>query len=975
MSSTSDSLGRAVITLTFEQGTDADTAQVQVQNKLQLATARLPREVQQSGLIVAKATNSILLAAAIYSEDGSHSVSDMADYVASRVQDPVSRVPGVGDIRVLGGQYAMRIWVDPFKLQNYRLTFADVKSAIQAQNAQVSAGQLGSQPAAEGQPLTATVTAQSRLQNVDQFKAVILRTNPDGSTVKIGDVARVEIGNEDYNFNLELNGKPASGLILKLAPGANAVQTVDLVKARIAELQKQFPPDIRVVYPLDSTPFVRLSIEQVVHTIIEATVLVFLVMFLFLQNWRATLVPTIAIPVVLLGTFGVLAIAGYSINTLTLFGMVLAIGMLVDDAIVVAENVERIMEEKHLPPLAATRESMREISGALIAIATVLAAVFIPMAFFGGSNGVVYRQFSITIVSAMALSVLVALIFTPALCVTLLRRTSTPAEHRRGFFGWFNRVFERNVHSYTGHVGRIITRPVRMFLVYGAIAAIMALLFVRLPSGFLPNEDQGFMFTQVRMPPGSTLDHTSDLMRKVQHYYLEKEAANVEAVFSVTGFSSAGGGQNIGQAFILLKPWDERPGEENSAEAIANRASAAFKKFHEGMAFAFIPPAALELGNATGFSFVITDDNNLGHLKLAAARDKLLAAATKDPRLAGVHIFGQKDVGQLQIDVDKALAGAHGLTQADVNDTISTAWGGAYVNDFIDRGRVKRVYVQADAPYRSRPEDLGLLYVRGQSGEMTPLTAFASAYWKSGPALLERYNCAPSFEIDGQAAPGYSSGTALKAMEELAKENLPAGVGYSWTNLSYEEAASAGQAPALYTLSVLIVFLCLAALYESWAIPFAVLLVVPLGAIGALLAATMTGLANDVFFQVGLVTTIGVSTKNAILIVEFAAAEMRAGKPLLEAAVTAARLRLRPILMTSLAFVFGVLPLAVASGAGSGGQNAIGRSVVGGMISATVLAIFFVPLFFVAVKKLFKQELIVTGQHEQAPTSAPEQAQ
>ena len=970
MASTADTLGRTTVTLTFEQGTNVDTAQVQVQNKLQLATARLPREVQQTGLTVAKATNSILLVLAIYSSDGSHSSSDVADFVASRVQDPVSRVTGVGEIRLVGGQYAMRIWADPFKLRSYGLTFGDVKNAIQAQNAQVAAGQIGSQPAAPGQPLAATVSAQSRLKTVDQFEAIILRTNPDGSTVTISDVARVEIGNEDYNFDLQLNGKPGAGILMKLAPGANALDTVDRVKAEVAKLQRQFPPDLRVAYPLDSTPFVRLSVKQVVETIVESTVLVFLVMFLFLQSFRATLIPTIAIPVVLLGTLAILLSAGYSINTLTLFGMVLAIGLLVDDAIVVVENVERIMEEEGLSPREATIKSMGEISGALIAIAMVLAAVFVPMAFFGGSSGVVYRQFSITVVSAMGLSVLVALVLTPALCATLLRPHGTPADHRSGFFGWFNRRFNRASQRYEQQVARLLGVPGRALLGFAVICVLLAVLFARLPGGFLPNEDQGFMFAQVRMPPGTTLDRTAAVMKQVQAHYLNDEAANVEAVFSVTGFSSAGGGQNIGQAFISLKPWAERPGEENSAQAIAGRANAAFQKFSEGMAFAFVPPAALELGNATGFSVVLTDENNLGHERMVAARDQFIAAAAKDPRLMGVRIFGQKDVSQLQIDVDFAKAGAYGLTQAEINDTISTAWGGTYVNDFIDRGRLKHVYVQADAPFRSRPEDLQLLHVRGVSGAMAPLGEVATTRWKSGPALLERFNGTPSFQIDGQAAPGYSSGDALRAVEELAASTLPPGVGHSWTGLSYEEAASAGQAPALYALSVLIVFLCLAALYESLIIPVAVLLVVPLGAIGALLAATMTGLANDVFFQVGLVTTVGVSTKNAILIVEFAAAEMRAGRPLREAAIRAARLRLRPILMTSLAFVFGVLPLAIATGAGSGGQNAIGRSVAGGMISATVLAIFFVPLFFVVVKKLFHQEEKVTGQHSPAATPA-----
>ncbi|MCF8710202.1 efflux RND transporter permease subunit [Rhizorhapis sp. SPR117] len=963
-SSTSDSAGNLSISLTFEQGTDPDVAQVQVQNKLQQAMPLLPQEVQRQGVRVAKASRNYLLILAVYSEDGSHHQVDVGDFVASQLQDPLSRITGVGETQVLGAQYAMRIWVDPFKLANLKLTIGDVKKAIEAQNAQVSAGQVGSLPADPGQALNATVTAQSRLRTADEFRRILLRTNPDGSTVRLSDVARVELGSENYSFDSRYNGKPAAGFRISLAPGANALDTVDAVKAKVAELSEQFPPDIRVAYPLDTTPFVRLSLEQVIHTLVEAVVLVFLVMLLFLQNWRATLIPTIAVPVVLLGSFAVLYAAGFTINTLTLFGMVLAIGLLVDDAIVVVENVERLIQEEGLSPKEAARKSMDEISGALIGIGAVLSAVFLPMAFFGGSTGVIYRQFSITIVSSMVLSVLVALILTPALCATILKPARETPHHETGFFGWFNRIFDRGVDRYANSVRRVERRWGRSLGVYLLITIGMAILFLRLPTGFLPEEDQGMIYAQVMLPTGTTMEETVRTMARVQNHFLKQEKNNVEGLFGLSGFGFVGQGQNVGVNFIRLKPWSERKGRENSASAVAERANEALKTLRAGKALAFIPPAASELGRSNGFDLQLKDVGNLGHDRLVAAKDRLLDLAAGDKLLVQVRHNGLDDTPQLKLNVDQARAGAFGLEQADINDTISTALGGSYVNDFIDRGRVKRVYVQADSHFRRTPDEIGDLYVRGATGSMAPFSAFADTSWQYGPARLERYNGVPAMEIMGSPARGHSSGAAIKRMEELVAK-LPKGIGFEWTGLSYEEQLSGGQAPALYALSLLIVFLCLAALYESWSVPFAVLLVVPLGVIGAVLAATFAGLNNDIYFQVGLITTVGVSAKNAILIVEFAEERMGQGASAAEAAMQAARLRLRPILMTSFAFTFGVLPLAVASGAGAGGQNAIGWAVAGGMLSATVLAIFFVPMFFVVVKRLFRQD--TTRNEEQSP--------
>jgi hydrophobe/amphiphile efflux-1 (HAE1) family protein len=955
--SSSSSAGTVTITLTFEQGTDPDIAQVQVQNKLQAATSLLPQEVQRQGLQVAKSSANFLLIIGLYSTNGSHSGSDLSDYVVSRLQDPISRVNGVGELQVFGAQYAMRIWVDPIKLNSYQLTVADVTAAVQAQNAQVSAGQLGAQPAPKEQMLNATVSVQSRLQTPEQFGNIRLKSSAGGAIVRLRDVARVELGAENYGFDLQYNGRPASGFGVKLAPGANALTTVELVKQRVADISKTFPADVKVVYPYDTTPFVRLSVEQVVHTLIEAVVLVFLVMFLFLQNWRATVIPTIAVPVVLLGTFAVMAIAGYSINTLTLFGMVLAIGLLVDDAIVVVENVERLIQTEGLSPKEAARKSMDEITSALVGIGLVLSAVFLPMAFFGGSTGVIYRQFSITIVSAMVLSIAVALILTPALCATILKPHDPTKHEGHGplarFFRWFNATFDRGTHKYEGGVTRTARNWKRSALLYLLIALVMGVMFWRLPSGFLPDEDQGTVIALVQGPSGATTARTDKALALVRDHFLTAEKANVAGVFTISGFSFAGQGQNAGLAFVNLKPWEDRSGAANKAQAIAGRAMGPFSQFHDAMIFALVPPAVQELGNATGFDLQLVDTGGIGHEKLLMARNMMLGMSMQDKSVTQVRPLSLDDAPQLKVNIDEDKARALGLDLATVNSTIATAWGGAYVNDFIDRGRVKRVYIQADQPYRLAPDDIGDFYVRGDSGAMAPYTAFSTLSWAQAPVQLTRYNGQPAMELQGAPAPGVSTGDAMAAMEAIHAK-LPPGTALEWTGLSYEERLSGGQAPALYALSLLIVFLCLAALYESWSVPIAVMLVVPLGVVGALLAALLTGLNNDIYLQVGLITTIGVSAKNAILIVEFAEERVRDGWPAFDAAVEAAKLRLRPILMTSLAFVFGVLPLAVTTGAGAGGQNAIGRAVVGGMISATVLAIFFVPMFFVVVSRLFK---------------------
>jgi len=972
-SSTSDSAGNLAITLTFEQGTDPDIAQVQVQNKLQQAMPLLPQEIQQQGLRVNKASSNFLVVVGLYSEDGSHDQVDLGDFIASRLQDPLSRITGVGDTQLFGAPYAMRIWLDPFKLANYGLSVSDVRGAIIAQNAQVSAGQVGSAPSVKGQALNATVTAQSRLKTPEQFREILLRTNPDGSVVKLADVGRVELGADNYSFEMRYNGKPAAGFGIKLAPGANALDTTEAVKARVEELAKNFPADVKIVYPIDNSKFVELSVEQVIHTLFEAVILVFLVMFLFLQNWRATIIPTIAVPVVLLGSFAVLYIAGFTINTLTLFGMVLAIGLLVDDAIVVVENVERLIQTEGLSPKEAAKKSMDEISGALIGIGVVLSAVFLPMAFFGGSTGVIFRQFSITIVSSMVLSVLVALVLTPALCATILKPHEDHGE-RKGllgrFFNWFNKTFDKNVDRYGHSVHRIERRWGRSLVIFAIICGGMALLFARLPSGFLPDEDQGVMFAQVSLPAGTTTEETSRTMARVRDHFLTQEKEAVEGVFTISGFGFMGQGQNVGLAFVRMKDWADRPGDQNRTSAVAARANGALSSIRAGMALSFNPPAVMELGNASGFDFQLKNSGGLDADKFLEARNMLLGMAMQDQRMVQVRPNGLEDAPVLNLHVDQQRAGALGLSQQDINDTISTAFGGSYINDFIDRGRVKRVYVQADAPFRMTPEMLGNFHVRGSGGTMTPIAAVADTNWQYGPARLERYNGVSSFQIMGAPAPGLSSGAAMTAMEEHAAK-LPPGVDFEWTGLSYEERLSGGQAPAVYALSILIVFLCLAALYESWSVPFSVILVVPLGVIGAVLAATIAGLNNDIYLQVGLITTVGVAAKNAILIVEFAEERMREGLSAADAAMEAAKLRLRPILMTSFAFVFGVLPLALSSGAGSGGQNAIGWAVVGGMLSATVFGIFFVPVFFVVVKRLFRQDQETRKHHRYTDAATP----
>ncbi|WP_392431977.1 efflux RND transporter permease AcrB [Yersinia sp. HM-2024] len=958
MSSSSDSSGNVQLTLTFNSGTDPDIAQVQVQNKLQLAMPLLPQEVQQQGVSVEKSSSSFLMVAGFISDDGTMKQEDIADYVGSNVKDPISRTLGVGDVQLFGSQYAMRIWMDPHKLNNYGLTPVDVINAIKVQNNQVAAGQLGGTPPVPGQELNSSIIAQTRLTNAEEFSQIMLKVNTDGSQVRLKDVAIVQLGAENYNIIARFNGKPAAGIGIKLATGANALNTSAAVKAELAKLQPFFPAGLKVVYPYDTTPFVKISINEVVKTLVEAIILVFLVMYLFLQNFRATLIPTIAVPVVLLGTFAILSAFGYSINTLTMFGMVLAIGLLVDDAIVVVENVERVMQEEGLPPKEATKKSMEQIQGALVGIAMVLSAVFIPMAFFGGATGAIYRQFSITIVSAMVLSVLVALILTPALCATMLKPIAK-GEHgpKTGFFGWFNRMFEKSTHHYTDSVGNILRSTGRYLVIYLAIVIGMGVLFLRLPTSFLPEEDQGVFLTMVQMPAGATQERTQKVLDQVTDYYLDKEKDVVNSVFTVNGFGFSGQGQNTGLAFVSLKNWDERPGEQNKVPAIVSRASAAFSQIKDGLVFAFNLPAIVELGTATGFDFELIDQGNVGHQKLTEARNQLLGmAAQHSDMLVGMRPNGLEDTPQFKIEVDQEKAQALGVSISDINTTLGSAMGGSYVNDFIDRGRVKKVYVQADAPFRMLPSDIDKWYVRNNAGQMVSFATFSTAKWEYGSPRLERYNGLPSMEILGQAAPGKSTGEAMDLMQELASK-LPSGIGYDWTGMSYQERLSGNQAPALYAISLIVVFLCLAALYESWSIPFSVMLVVPLGVVGALLAASLRGLNNDVYFQVGLLTTIGLSAKNAILIVEFAKDLMdKEGKGLVESTLQAVRMRLRPILMTSLAFILGVLPLVISSGAGSGAQNAVGTGVMGGMITATVLAIFFVPVFFVVVRRRFSRK-------------------
>jgi multidrug efflux pump len=970
MTSEANADGTAVITLTFAQGTIPDVAQVQVQNKLQLALPLLPQEVQQSGVRVNKPARNFLTVMGFISADNSMSNEDLTDYVATNLLDPLNRTPGVGDVTIFGAQYAMRIWLDPARLNNYGLTTGDVVSAIRAQNVQVSVGSIGGLPAAPGQAIAASIIGPTRMSTPEEFRNILLRVNADGSQVRVGDVGRVGLNSESYIRDTKYNGKPAAGVAIRLAAGQNALDTMAAIHETIDRLSPFFPRGLEVQYPLDTTPFVRSSILEVVKTLFEAVLLVFLVMYLFLQNARATLIPTIAVPVVLLGTFGILAAFGFSINTLTMFGMALSIGLLVDDAIVVVENVERVMAEEGLSPREATRKSMDQITGALVAIALVLAAVFVPMAFFGGSIGVIYRQFSITLVSAMGLSVLVALILTPALCATILK--PLPASGHvvhRGFFGWFNRMFDKGRDRHERGLTGMLARPGRSMLVFGAIVIVTGLLFTRVPTSFLPPEDPGFAYGQVQTPPGASKERTWAALDKAQEYLLTEEKDVVDGVLTVNGFNFAGTGQNSGLIFIKLKDWDERKTDAQSMQAFMARANKFFSSITEANVIAVPPPAVLELGNTAGFDLMLQNRGGLSHADFLAARNQLLGEAAKNPALINVRPNGIEDAPQFKLDIDREKASALGLSIADVNQTLQTGWASTYVNDFIDRGRVKRVYVQGDPLSRMQPEDLNRWYVRNNQGNMVPFSAFGRGEWTQGPQKLLRYNGVPAFQIQGAPAPGRSSGEAMGVMEDLVAK-LPAGVGLEWNGLSYEEKKSGSQAPLLYALSIAIVFLCLAALYESWSIPATVLLVVPLGVLGAVLATLSRGLTNDAYFQVGLLVTVGLAAKNAILIVEFAKENFDRGMDLVESVMHAAKQRLRPILMTSLAFMSGVLPLALASGAGSGAQHAVGTGVIGGMLASTFLAVFFVPVFFVVILRYFKVKP-VTMKVDETPADAP----
>ena len=978
-SSSSSSRGSVSISATFEKGVNPDIAQVQVQNKVQQAISRLPQQVQQQGLTVTKSNPDFLMIFAIYDVTDKRTNQDVSDYLITTLQDPIGRVDGVGDTNVFGAQYAMRIWLNPEKLAAYSLIPGDVITALQAQNTEIAAGEIGGQPVPSTQMLNATVTAQSRLSTPEQFRNIILKTTRDGAIVHLSDVARVELGAENYTTRSRINGHPGAGFAVSLAPGADALKTAELVKAKVAELTRSMPAGFTVAYPSDSTLFIKLSVEEVVKTLIEAIILVVIVMFVFLQSWRATLIPTIAVPVVLLGTFAVFAIAGFSINTLTLFGLVLAIGLLVDDAIVVVENVERLMEENpELSPRDATIKSMEEINVALIAIALVLSAVFLPMAFFGGSTGVIYRQFSITIVSAMVLSVVVALILSPALTATLLKRRSD--ERQDGWIArrtapareWFNSRFERMTNAYAGTIERIVDRRLIFLLIYAAIAALLVLMFVRLPTGFLPTEDQGGLQLQFTLPPGATQVRTNAVQERVEQYFLKEEGRNTKALLTVGGGGGGGAaGQNQGRGFIALKDWSERHGSANSADAIAQRAAQAFQGFRDARVNVLVPGAIRGLGQSNGFTLELLNSGGLSRDAFKAARDQLLAEALADPVLAQVRLTDLEDQPTLKVDLDQAKMQVMGISQADVNATLSTAWGGRYVNDFNDRGRVKRVYVQGDAPYRVSPEDLSQWYVRSADGSMAPFSSFARTSWSAAPPSLARFNGISSFEFSGQAAPGRSSGEALNRMEQLAAKY--SGTTTALSGLSFQERLSSGQAPYLYALSLLVVFLCLAALYESWTIPVAVLLIIPLGLVGAVFAVTLRGLINDVYLQIGLLTTMGLAAKNAILMIEFAEQAEKQGKRVIEAAIEAARIRLRPILMTSLAFIFGVLPLAISTGAGANSRIAIGTAVIGGMLTATILAVFYIPLFFVIVRRTARDTL-KRLHHEPKPPS-PEEAE
>ncbi|SUP92748.1 acridine efflux pump [Vibrio owensii] len=975
LNSSSDAFGNATITLTFDSEADPDIAQVQVQNKLQLAMTSLPMEVQSQGIIVNKSNTSFLMVVAVYSEDPEFTENDIGDFVVTNIQDPISRVTGVGQVQAFGSQYAMRVWLDPFKLTQFNLTAIDVANAIREQNAQVSSGQLGAAPAQSGQLLNATISSASRLTSVAEFRNIILKSEANGSNVYLKDVARVERGAESYDIKGQYNGFPAAGLGISLGTGANALETAEAVKERLGQLSATFPDGLKIAYPFETTPFVDASIKEVIKTLLEAIVLVFLIMYLFLQNFRATIIPTIAVPVVLLGTFAILYATGFSVNTLTMFAMVLAIGLLVDDAIVVVENVERVMHEDGLDPKEATKKSMGQITGALVGVGLTLSAVFVPMAFMSGSTGVIYRQFSITIVAAMTLSVLVAIILTPALCASLLKKGDAEFSDKKGFFGWFNRKFDAATAGYEAGVAKMLKRTGRMLLVFAAMSAGAGWLFMNLPTSFLPDEDQGTVFSMAILPPNSTQEQTEKTLEKVRNYFLEEEKDNVASVFSVAGFSFAGQGQNMGMAFIGLKDWSEREAPGSDAASLTGRAMGYFSTIKEAMVFAFAPPAIQELGNATGFDFYLQDSTGNGHEALVAAQYQILGMAAQNPKLVGVRPNGQADAPMYQVHIDHVKLRALDVSINDVNQILASAWGGAYINDYIDRGRVKKVMVQSDAEHRMQPKDFDSWYVRNSQGEMVPFSAFATGEWTYGSPLLQRFNGLPAMNIQGGAAPGVSTGEAMAEIEAMV-EKLPPGFTVNWNGISYEERLSGNQAPMLYALSILVVFLVLAALYESWSVPFAVVLVVPLGVLGAVLAVMTRGMDNDVFFQVSLLTTVGLATKNAILIVEFAKEYYEKGAGLIEATLHAVRVRLRPIIMTSLAFGLGVVPLAISAGVGSAGQNAVGTGVLGGMVSATLLGIFFVPVFFVVVERLFDRRAKKEAQKEQVEsTSQPTASQ
>jgi hydrophobe/amphiphile efflux-1 (HAE1) family protein len=952
MSSGSDASGLATVTLFFLPGTNPDVAQVQVQNKVQLATPSLPQTVQQQGVVVAKATRNFMMFFTLSTIDDSLDEIELGNYIASSVLDPIRRVSGVGEANMFGSQYAMRVWLNPEKLDGYGLTPGDVNAAIASQNTQVPVGQVGAIPSVPGQELNVIMQGRTTLRTVEEFQNILLRTNPDGSRVLLKDVARVAFGAENYGTKARVNGHPSAAVAIKLSPSANALNTAAAVRDKVKDLSRFFPPGVRVDYPLDTSAFVRISIEEVLKTLFEAIVLVFLVMYLFLQNFRATLIPTIVVPVALLGTFGSMLAFGFSINVLTMFGMVLSIGILVDDAIVVVENVERIMAEEGLPPLEATRKAMDQITGALIGISLVLVAVFIPMAFFSGSVGTIYRQFSLSLVSSMLFSVFLAMSLTPALCATLLKPIPKGHKHEKGgFFGWFNRTFAKSTVKYQSVVGRVLKHTVVAMLVFLVIVGSVALLYLRLPSSFLPAEDQGYFITNIQLPVGAAQDRTDEVLRQVEEYFLKQP--EIESFITVAGFSFNGRGQNSALSFGRLKDWSERKGAEHSVQALIQRAFGKFSAIKDAIIFPLNPPAINELGNSTGFDMQLQDLAGLGHEKLLAARNQLLGLAAKNPEVVGVRVQGLEDAAQLKIDVDEGKASALGVALGDINSALQTSFGSAYVNNFINGNRVQRVIVQLDAPYRMSPDDVKKLFVRNRTGGMVPMSAFTTVRWIYGSPQLQNYNGFPSYEVIGAPAAGKSTGESMDAMEKMVRE-LPKGIGFEWTGQSYEERLSGSQAPMLYALSLLVVFLCLAALYESWSIPLSVILVVPLGILGALLAVTLRGLPNDVYFKVGLLTTVGLATKNAILIIEYAKDLQLQGRDLVAATLEAVHLRLRPILMTSFAFILGVMPLVISVGAGSASRNAIGTGVAGGMLAATALGIFLIPVFYVVVRRIFK---------------------